>query len=152
LDDRRVRSARAFSRSRAAGARSRRHARRTQAGVVATGRAARNAGRAARGGRIGAAIDGLFPTALVGAEHLRRVVAGADVVHSIAREWAGPLERAARGAGAAFVETPLVHPGQPFSGAGRDDVARYRRDDAVIALTEWEAGWYRERGIGHVHV
>src|SRR6185503_13694623 len=37
-------------------------------------------------------------------------------------------------------------------GAGRGDVARYRRDDAVIALTEWEAGWYRERGIGHVHV
>ena len=106
----------------------------------------------ARGGRIGAAIDGLFPTALVGAEDLRRVVAGADVVHSIAREWADPLERAARGAGAAFVETPLVHPGQPFSGASAGDVARYRRDDAVIALTEWEAGWYRERGVDHVHV
>jgi glycosyltransferase involved in cell wall biosynthesis len=106
----------------------------------------------ARGGRVGAAIDGLFPTALVGAEDLRRAVAGADVVHSIAREWAGPLERAARGAGAAFVETPLVHPGQPFSGAGPGDTARYRRDDAVIALTEWEAGWYRERGVGHVHV
>lgn len=106
----------------------------------------------ARGGRLGAAIDGLFPTALVGEEDLRRVVAGADVVHSIAREWAGPLERAARSAGAAFVETPLVHPGQPFSGAGAADVARYRRDDAVIALTEWEATWYRERGVGHAHV
>ena len=105
-----------------------------------------------RGGRVGAAIDGLFPTALVGAEDLRRVVAGADVVHSIAREWAGPLEHAARRAGAAFVETPLVHPGQPFSGAGAGDVARYRRDDAVIALTEWEAAWYRERGVGQVHV
>ena len=106
----------------------------------------------ARGGRVGAAIDGLFPTALVGAEDLRRVVAGADVVHSIAREWAGPLEQAARNAGAAFVETPLVHPGQAFSGAGAGDTARYRRDDAVIALTEWEAGWYRERGVDHVHV
>jgi glycosyltransferase involved in cell wall biosynthesis len=106
----------------------------------------------ARGGRVGAAIDGLFPTALVGAEDLRRVVAGADVVHSIAREWAGPLEHAARRTGAAFVETPLVHPGQPFSGAGAGDVARYRRDDAVIALTEWEAAWYRERGVGQVHV
>jgi len=31
-------------------------------------------------------------------------------------------------------------------------VARYRRDDAVIALTEWEAGWYRERGAQNVHV
>jgi glycosyltransferase involved in cell wall biosynthesis len=106
----------------------------------------------ARGGRAGAAIDGLFPTALVNPDDLRRVLAGADVVHSIAREWAAPLERAARGAGAAFVETPLVHPGQPFSGAGPRDTARYQRDDAVIALTEWEAGWYRERGVGHVHV
>lgn len=105
-----------------------------------------------RGGRVGAAIDGLLPTALVGADDLRRVVAGADVVHSIAREWAGPLERAARDVGAAFVETPLVHPGQPFSGARRSDVARYRRDDAVIALTEWEAGWYREQKVSRVHV
>jgi glycosyltransferase involved in cell wall biosynthesis len=106
----------------------------------------------ARGGRAGAAIDGLLPTALVRGEDLRRAVAGADIVHSIAREWAGPLERAARDAGAAFVETPLVHPGQAFSGAGAADVARYERDDAVIALTEWEAGWYREHGAQHVHV
>jgi glycosyltransferase involved in cell wall biosynthesis len=106
----------------------------------------------ARGGRIGAAIDGLLPTALVRAQDLQRAVSGADVVHSIAREWAGPLERAAREVGAAFVETPLVHPGQPFSGSGAADVARYRRDDAVIALTEWEASWYREHGVNHVHV
>jgi glycosyltransferase involved in cell wall biosynthesis len=105
-----------------------------------------------RGGRVGAAIDGLLPTTLVRDDDLRRVVAGADIVHSVAREWAGSLERAARNAGAAFVETPLVHPGQPFSGAGRADVARYRRDDAVIALTEWEAGWYRARGAERVHV
>ncbi|HEV8670922.1 MAG TPA: glycosyltransferase family 4 protein [Candidatus Limnocylindria bacterium] len=105
-----------------------------------------------RGGRVGAAIDGLLPTALVAADDLRRVVVGADIVHSIAREWARPLEEAARDAGAAFVETPLVHPGQPFSGSGTADVARYRRDDAVIALTEWEAVWYRQRGARHVHV
>src|SRR5581483_4399397 len=83
---------------------------------------------------------------------LRRVIAGADVVHSLAREWAGALERAARAEGAAVVETPLVHPGQPFSGDGRADVARYRRDDAVIALTEWEASWYRAHGVERVHV
>lgn len=106
----------------------------------------------ARGGRIGATIDGLLPTALVRPDDLRRAVVGADVVHSIAREWAGPLESAARDAGAAFVETPLVHPGQPFSGSGAADVARYQRDDAVIALTEWEAGWYRKRGARRVHV
>jgi glycosyltransferase involved in cell wall biosynthesis len=106
----------------------------------------------ARGGRLGAAIDGLLPTALVRMEDLKRAVVGADVVHSIAREWAGPLEPAARDAGAAFVETPLVHPGQPFSGAGAADTRRYERDDAVIALTEWEARWYREHGAKRVHV
>ncbi len=106
----------------------------------------------ARGGRLGAALDGLLPTALVRMDDLRRAVAGADVVHSIAREWASPLERAAHDTGAAFVETPLVHPGQPFSGAGAVDTRRYQRDDAVIALTEWEAGWYREHGVRHVHV
>jgi glycosyltransferase involved in cell wall biosynthesis len=105
-----------------------------------------------RGGRIGAAIDGLFPTSLVRDADLRAAVRGADVVHSVAREWAGALEHAARAEGAAFVETPLVHPGQPFSGDGVGDVARYRRDDAVIALTNWEAAWYRDRGVRSVHV
>jgi glycosyltransferase involved in cell wall biosynthesis len=106
----------------------------------------------ARGGRVGAAIDGLLPTSLVRTGDLKRAVVGADVVHSIAREWANPLERAARSTGAAFVETPLVHPGQPFSGAGAADLRRYLRDDAVIALTEWEAGWYRDHGATQVHV
>lgn len=103
-------------------------------------------------GRLGAAIDGLFPTSLADADALAAVIDGVDVVHVIAREWAAPLERAARRVGAALVETPLVHPGQPFSGAGADDVARYHRDDCVIALTEWEAAWYRERGARRVHV
>ncbi|HEX4743371.1 MAG TPA: glycosyltransferase family 4 protein [Candidatus Limnocylindria bacterium] len=99
-----------------------------------------------------AAIDGILPTSLIGWRRLARELAGADVVHSIAREWAGPLERATRSIGAAFVETPLVHPGQRAAGDGRADVARYRRADAVLALTEWEAGWYRERGARNVYV
>src|SRR5437773_3033404 len=105
-----------------------------------------------RGGRLGAALDGILPTSLVAGADLEHAVAGAHVVHSSAREWVGPLERAARAAGAAFVETPLVHPGQPFSGDSAADLARYRRDDAVIALTEWEAHWYRTRGARSVHV
>ena len=108
----------------------------------------------ARFGPAGAAIDGVLPTALVDRQLLVRALvdAGAEVVHSIAREWAGPLERAARETGAAFIETPLVHPGQRWSGAGAGDVARYRRDDAVIALTEWEASWYRAHGAARVQV
>jgi glycosyltransferase involved in cell wall biosynthesis len=93
-----------------------------------------------------ALLDGALPVSLIGAARVATAVAGADIVHCLAREWAGPYERAARAAGAAFVETPLVHPGQPFSGDGAADVARYGRDDAVIGLTEWEAGWYRAHG------
>lgn len=97
-----------------------------------------------------ALLEGTLPISLVGPARLESAVASADVVHCIAREWAGPYERAARAAGAAFVETPLVHPGQAFSGDGAADIARYRRDDAVIGLTEWEAEWYRARGAKRV--
>src|SRR3989440_352673 len=106
----------------------------------------------ARGGRVGAALDGILPTSLVSSSDLEHAIAGAHVVHSIAREWAGPLERVARASGAAFVETPLVHPGQRFSGTSAADVARYRRDDAVIALTKWESEWYASRRVRHAHV
>ena len=99
-----------------------------------------------------AAIDGVLPTSLIGWRRLARELAGAEIVHSVAREWTGPLERAARSIGAALVETPLVHPGQRSAGEGRADLARYRRVDAVLALTEWEAGWYRDRGARNVHV
>ncbi|MDQ6858508.1 MAG: glycosyltransferase family 4 protein [Chloroflexota bacterium] len=91
-------------------------------------------------------VEGTLPVSLVGPGRLAPALAGADIVHCLAREWAGPYERAARATGAAFVETPLVHPGQPFSGDRSSDLRRYRRDDAVIGLTEWEAEWYRARG------
>jgi len=94
-------------------------------------------------------LEGTLPISLVGPGRLSAAVSGADVVHCIAREWAGPYERAARAVGAAFVETPLAHPGQPFAGDTRADIARYRRDDAVIGLTEWEADWYRAHGAAH---
>lgn len=105
-----------------------------------------------RGGRIGAAIDGILPTSLVTHDDLATALSGAQVVHSIAREWAGAIEGAARERGAAFVETPLVHPGQPLSGNSAADIARYRRDDAVIALTNWEKEWYEARRVRTVHV
>ncbi len=99
-----------------------------------------------------APIDSVFPTSLVASARFAEAFRGAAVVHSIAREWVGPISRAARAAGAAIVETPLVHPGQTLSGDSAGDVARYRAADAVIALTEWEAAWYRERGVREVHV
>jgi glycosyltransferase involved in cell wall biosynthesis len=56
-------------------------------------------------------------------------------------------ERLARERGAAYVETPLVHPGQALAGTSAADLARYRRANAILALTEWERGWYVERGV-----
>lgn len=100
----------------------------------------------------GAVVEGLLPVSLVRPARFRDATAGADIVHCLAREWAGPYERSARAAGAAFVETPLVHPGQRFSGDSTGDVARYARDDAVIGLTEWEAQWYRAHGARRVAV
>ena len=101
---------------------------------------------------LAAPAEALLPVSLVPAARLGRAFAGAEIIHCLAREWAGPAERAARHIGAAFVETPLAHPGQRFSGDGAADVRRYRRDDAVLALTEWEAAWYRGRGAPNVHV
>jgi phosphatidylinositol alpha-1,6-mannosyltransferase len=101
----------------------------------------------ARYGAAGVAIDGLLPTALLDESVLRERVGAVDVVHAFAREYATIAERFARERGAAFVETPLVHPGQAFAGAGAADVRRYRRADAVLALTEWERGWYLARGV-----
>ncbi|HEV2251357.1 MAG TPA: glycosyltransferase family 4 protein [Candidatus Limnocylindria bacterium] len=94
-----------------------------------------------------ARIEGTLPVSLIGPARLGPAIAGADVVHCLAREWAAPYERAARMSSAAFVETPLVHPGQPFSGDAPADIARYRRDAAVIGLTGWEAEWYRAHGV-----
>ncbi len=105
-----------------------------------------------RAGRGGAALDGVLPLDLGQPGRLAAVLGDREVVHVIAREWAGSYEHAARSVGAAMVETPLVHPGQVFAGGSRSDVARYRRDDAVIALTEWEAEWYGERGARRVRV
>src|SRR5260221_1395301 len=62
-----------------------------------------------------ALVEGLLPVSLIKPDRLREAIPDAAVVHCLAREWAGLHEQAARDAGAAFVETPLVHPGQPFS-------------------------------------
>ncbi len=120
--------------------------------VVVDDRGVRSVYLPTRFGRVGAAVDGIFPTSLPDQALLADAVAGADAVHVIAREWAFAFESAARRAGVAFVETPLVHPGQPFSGDGERDLARFRRADAVIALTEWERAWYGDHGIARTHV
>src|SRR5256885_2628900 len=54
-----------------------------------------------RGGRFGAALDGILPTSLVNGVDLEQAVTGAAVVPPIAPQRSGPPEGAARAAGGA---------------------------------------------------
>ncbi len=77
---------------------------------------------------------------------LRRLMRGADVVHSLAGNYLGWAAReAAHGLGVPFVSTPFVHPRQ--WGDGPNDVAYYRRADAVIALVESDRRYLVEIGV-----
>lgn len=70
--------------------------------------------------------------------HLRRLVKGADVVHSLAGNYLGwAAQLATQEFGIPFVCTPFVHPRQ--WGDGPQDVAYYQRADAVIGLLESDA-------------
>ncbi|TMD62158.1 MAG: glycosyltransferase family 4 protein [Chloroflexi bacterium] len=105
-------------------------------------------------GPLGAAVDSLLPTSLLNERALHDRVTEVDIVHCIAREYTAAGERLARARKAAYVETPLVHPGQTLAGTSPADLARYRRADAVLALTEWERTWYATYGVDRdrVHV
>src|SRR2546425_5300807 len=70
-------------------------------------------------GRVGATLDALLPASLLDTRGLRERAGEVDVVHCVAREYAEAAERLARERGAAYVETPPVHPRPAFAGAGR---------------------------------
>jgi glycosyltransferase involved in cell wall biosynthesis len=77
---------------------------------------------------------------------LRRLVERADVVHSLAHDYLGwTAQAAARQKGIPFVVTPFVHPHQ--WGDGPDDVAFYRRADAVIGLVETDTVYLESLGV-----
>jgi phosphatidylinositol alpha-1,6-mannosyltransferase len=101
----------------------------------------------ARLGPVGAALDAFTSTELIEPRAVRSAVGGADVIHTFNREYMDLAHTIARESGAAHVTTPLVHPGQLLAGTSARDIARYRRADAVIALTRWEADWYVAHGV-----
>jgi phosphatidyl-myo-inositol dimannoside synthase len=77
---------------------------------------------------------------------LRRLVRGADVVHSLAGGYLGwAAQEAAREAGIPFVCTPFAHPGQ--WGDGPDDLTYYRGAQAVIGLVETDKEYLRSLGV-----
>jgi phosphatidylinositol alpha-1,6-mannosyltransferase len=77
---------------------------------------------------------------------LRKVAADADVIHSLAFGQLGwAAQEAAAERGIPFVCTPFVHPQQ--WGDGPDDVAYYKRADALIALVETDKQYLTSLGI-----
>ena len=70
----------------------------------------------------------------------------ADVVHSLAGGYLGwTAQAAARELGIPFVCTPFVHPRQ--WGDGPDDIAFYRRSQAVIGLVSTDAQYLASIGV-----
>lgn len=79
-------------------------------------------------------------------DRLTRVLASAQVVHCFAGNYLGWLaQEIAAEMGKPFVCSPYVHPQQ--WGDGPDDVAYYRRSDAVVALIETDRDYLVSLGI-----
>ena len=77
---------------------------------------------------------------------LRALIAGADVVHSVAGGYLGwAAQEVAAEMDIPYVLTPYVHPGQ--HGDGPDDVAFYKSADAVLALLETDQGFLVDLGV-----
>ena len=79
---------------------------------------------------------------------LRRLMRGvnAEVVHSLAGGYLGwAAQEAAGELGLPFVSTPFVHPKQ--WGDGADDVAYYKRADAVIGLVPTDTEYLASIGV-----
>jgi glycosyltransferase involved in cell wall biosynthesis len=84
---------------------------------------------------------------------LRRLMAGADVVHGLCGGYLGwAAQEAAASLSIPYVCTPFVHPGQ--WGDDRRNIAYYRQADAVIGLVPTDADYLRSIGAPRetVHV
>ena len=77
---------------------------------------------------------------------LRRVIAGANIVHSTAfGDLGATAQRAAHQAGIPFVCTPFVHPNQ--WGDSPEDVKLYQDSEAVIALLQTDFNYLEKLGV-----
>lgn len=77
---------------------------------------------------------------------MKELLLGCDVIHGLVQGdicWAA--QKVARSLGIPFVCTPFVHPQQ--WGDGPDDVAHYRRSDAVIGLVRTDRDYLQSLGV-----
>lgn len=100
-----------------------------------------------RGGLLGTAIDWTGLIDLMPLDVLKAYAADREIVHNVCREYIESAATVAKRVGAAYVLTPLPHPGQFHGGDTPADLAHYRTADAITAMTEWERRWYARHGV-----
>ncbi|MFN2519987.1 MAG: glycosyltransferase family 4 protein [Candidatus Limnocylindria bacterium] len=100
-----------------------------------------------RGGLLGLAADATTLVDLMRGHILERYAQDRDIVHNVGREYLDSSVDVAEELEIPLVLTPLAHPGQFHGGDSPADMARYRHAAAITTMTEWERGWYADRGI-----
>jgi glycosyltransferase involved in cell wall biosynthesis len=100
-----------------------------------------------RGGFLGFFADASTLVDLMRTDVLEWYAEDRDVIHNIGREYLDSSLEVAEALGTAIVLTPLAHPGQFHGGDMPTDFARYRRADAITAMTDWEKGWFASAGV-----
>jgi len=100
-----------------------------------------------RGGLLGMAADATTLIDLMRVDVLERFMRDRELVHNVGREYLSSTLEVADALGVPVVATPLAHPGQFHGGDQPADLQRYRRAALITTMTEWERGWYAERGV-----
>jgi glycosyltransferase involved in cell wall biosynthesis len=100
-----------------------------------------------RGGFLGLAADATTLVDLMRTDVLAWYAEDRELVHNIGREYLDSSLEVAETLGLPIVLTPLAHPGQFHGGDMPSDFTRYRRADAITAMTDWEKRWLAQGGV-----
>ncbi|HUG06988.1 MAG TPA: glycosyltransferase family 4 protein [Candidatus Limnocylindria bacterium] len=100
-----------------------------------------------RGGLLGQVADASMMLDMMPIDELERYAEDRDLIHNVGREYFDSSLNVAHELDLPIVLTPLAHPGQFHGGDTPGDFTRYRRATVITTMTEWERGWFGERGI-----
>lgn len=100
-----------------------------------------------RGGLLGQMADASTLVDLMRVDELERYAEDRDLIHNVGREYLDSSLTVSEELDLPIVLTPLAHPGQFHGGDTPADFERYRRASVITTMTEWERGWYGQRGI-----